>query len=86
VAIKFEKIHPGMVLWSRGKSRQGRTTLVRFSEWRVVVNEVDSAGRRALVSWNGNAPEWWSEYRLTRLFRAKKQKAGPGVGVQEMED
>lgn len=72
MAIKFEKIQPGMTLWSRAKLRQGNVTGLRVtSEWQVYVYEVDSARRRALVSWNTNAREWWSEARLKRLFSTK---------------
>lgn len=69
MAIKFEKIQPGMTLWSRATVQQGNVNgLKRMAEWSVVVQSVDSLNRRATVSWNGNAPEVWGEYRLTRLF------------------
>jgi hypothetical protein len=68
MAIKFEKIQPGMTLWSRGRVRRGRTTMSRMGEWPVYVKDVSPENRRALVSWNSNAPEWWGEGRLKRLY------------------
>lgn len=69
MAIKFEKIQAGMTLWSRAKVQQGNVKgLKRMGEWSVHVKEVDALNRRATVSWNGNVPEVWGEYRLTRLF------------------
>jgi hypothetical protein len=68
MAIKFEKIQPGMTLWSRGRVRMGRTTMSRMGEWPVYVKDVWPEARTALVSWNGNTPEVWGEGRLTRLY------------------
>lgn len=68
MAIKFEKIQPGMTLYDRHSHRMGNTTLRTIGEWRVKVLEVNAAEREALVSWNGNRPETWSAERLSRLF------------------
>lgn len=65
MAIKFEKIKPGMVLYDRHKYTMGNTTLRSLGEWPVRVLEVDGEKRRALVSWNHNRPEWVSERRLS---------------------
>lgn len=67
MAIKFEKIKPGMCLYDRHKYKMGNTTLRSLGEWDVRIIEVDSAQRRALVSWNSNSPEWYHERDLTRL-------------------
>lgn len=67
--IKFEKIKPGMLLWQRGRARD---VMRSYAEWSVRIIEVDSEHRRALVSWNTNKPEWWHEYRLSKLYTKRK--------------
>lgn len=75
MAIKFEKIQAGMTLWSRRKVQQGNVKGLKcMAEWPVCVMEVDTASRRALVSWNGNPAEWWPEYRLTRLYTRRMER------------
>lgn len=90
MAIKFEKIQPGMRLADIHSVRMGHTTMRRKGLWWVHVKEVEDKEiegphgkfrrRRALVSWNGNAFEWWSEHRLTRLFRENS------VTVKKLEE
>jgi hypothetical protein len=79
MAIKFEKIQPGMVLWDRHREKMGNTTMSRLGEWRVEVISVDAAHRNAVVSWNHNAPRVWSERQLTKLYakRISETKAVP---------
>lgn len=68
MAIKFEKIQAGMTLYDvRKNTGLGRW---KWNTWPVEVKEVDVVNRTALVSWNHNNIEWWSERRLTKL-RAK---------------
>jgi len=74
MAIKFEKIQAGMTLWSRGRQKMGNTTMSRMAEWPVYIEEVSPENRRAKVSWNGNAPEWWGEYQLKRLYTKRMAK------------
>jgi hypothetical protein len=67
MGVRFERLEAGMVLYERRRVRMGHTTMLTLSEWPVRVGEVDVGGRRALVSWNGNRPEWRSEHALKRL-------------------
>lgn len=76
--IKFEKIKAGDTLYDVHSYRMGNTTITTMGCWTVYVFEVDSTGRRALVSWNGNRKEWWSEVWLKRL-RAKKPEFETGL-------
>lgn len=69
--IKFEKIKAGDVLFDVHSYRMGNTTIRSMGCWEVKVVEVYPDKRSALVSWNGNTPEVWHEYRLARL-RAKE--------------
>lgn len=68
MAIKFEKIKPGMMLYDRHAHKMGNTTLRTIGEWSVRILEVDATTRTAKVSWNGNPPETYRERALTRLY------------------
>jgi hypothetical protein len=67
MAIKFEKIEPGMELLDIHRERMGNTTMSEWGLWKVRVISVDKAHRTAVVSWNGNAPKTWDAYRLQKL-------------------
>lgn len=67
MAIKFEKIQPGMRLYDRHRERMGNTNMRTLGEWPVKVIEVDAERRRALVSWNGNKPTWCYAAWLSKL-------------------
>jgi hypothetical protein len=68
MAIRFEKISPGMTLYERSKMRAGNTTLRTICEWPVRIISLDAAKREAVVSWNGNPARTWGERRLRALF------------------
>lgn len=65
----FNKIKVGDVLWDCRRQAMGNTTMGRMANWTVKVLELDPEKRKARCSWNGNAPDWWSEWRLSRLRR-----------------
>lgn len=71
MAIKFEKIKPGMVLYDVRKATGLQRYNVKWSTWHVCVVEVNADRREVLASWNSNPPEWMSERRITK-FRANK--------------
>jgi len=71
MAIKFEKIKPGMTLYDVRKNTG--MTRNKWSVWPVFVDEVDEENRTVMASWNGNAKEKMFEGRITK-FRAKKPK------------
>lgn len=79
MAIKFEKIQPGMTLWDAHTYLMGNTTLRSWGVWSVEVVEVDAEKRLALVRWNGNPATWWHASKLRKL-RAKKPKLVPDFG------
>ena len=68
MAIKFEKIKEGMVLYDRHTYVMGNTMLRSLGEWQVKILSVDPEKRQAVVSWNGNRPETYYERELTALF------------------
>jgi hypothetical protein len=67
MAIKFEKIQPGMTLYDRRMTRMGNTTMRSLGEWRVKVISVDAEARTALCSWNGNRPTKYHARNLEKL-------------------
>lgn len=69
--VAFNKINVGDTLWDCHKTRMGNTTMRRMGSWSVEVKDIDAQGRRALCSWNGNAPKWWSERQINKLRRTK---------------
>ena len=74
----FDKIKAGDRLWDCHRTKMGNTTLTKMGSWTVDVKEVDPVKRKALVSWNGNRPEWWGEGQLRRLRRSpvKEKRTG----------
>lgn len=68
MAIKFEKIEPGMDLLDVHSVRMGNTTMRELGCWDVRIISVDAENRSAMVSWNGNPPKRWFEGELRRLY------------------
>lgn len=85
MAIKFEKIVAGMRLYDLHSERMGSTTMRSMGVWFVDVLEVDVAQRRALVSWNGNKPEWKSAHTLTRYRAKRPELVTNGMGQQRLK-
>ena len=78
MAIKFEKIAPGMVLYDRHRYKAGNTRLTRMGEWSVRIISVDPDTRSAIVSWNGNPAKKMRERDLVKLYVKSKDD---GVSV-----
>jgi hypothetical protein len=68
MAIKFEKIQPGMMLFDVHSERAGNTTMKRWGDWPVRVISVDADSKSAMVSWNGNEPTRRYHHRLRKLY------------------
>jgi hypothetical protein len=73
MAIKFEKIEPGMTLLDIHSEPMGNTTMRELGCWEVKIISVDHEERTAMVSWNHNAPRKWFERNLTKLYREGKE-------------
>lgn len=73
MAIKFEKIEPGMTLLDIHSEQMGNTTIRQLGCWDVKVISVDKEKRSALVSWNGNPSRVWYQRQLERLYREDKE-------------
>jgi hypothetical protein len=68
MAIKFEKIKPGMVLLDIHSQRMGHTTMRELGCWEVRIISVCSETKTAMVNWNGNSPKRWFASELERLY------------------
>lgn len=71
MAIKYEKIKVGQVLYDVHSHRMGNTVMRTLGIWTVQVMELYPEERAALVSWNGNPPSKWRSMQLERLFANK---------------
>ena len=69
----FDKLTVGQDLWDYHKYKMGHTKMTTMGKWRVSVKEIDMENRRALCSWNGNTPRWYSEFQLKRLKVKQKE-------------
>jgi hypothetical protein len=74
MAIKFDKIKPGMKLLDIHSERMGNTTMRRLGMWPVEILSVNSALGLAEVSWNGNAKQTWAKRQLERLYTKPTKK------------
>lgn len=87
MAIKFEKIEPGMTLLDIHREKMGNTTMSEWGLWKVQVISVDRDKRTAVVSWNSNPAQTWDARRLERLctkptkaYRAQEEHRSKGGG------
>ena len=71
MAIKFEKIEPGMELMDVHRVRIGNTTMSQWGLWYVRIVSVDREAMTAVVRWNGNLPQTWRRRQLERLYTNK---------------
>lgn len=69
--VAFNTVKAGDTLYDCRRQRQGNTTMSRMATWIVRVIEVDAERRRALVSWNSNAPHWTDEHGLKSYRRSR---------------
>lgn len=68
MAIKFEKITPGMRLLDIHSVCMGNTTMRELKKWPVLVVSIDKIKRTAVVQWNSNKSEIWYERDLRKLY------------------
>lgn len=76
MAIKFDRLKPGEIVFDRHRQKMGNTTMSRMGEWMVKIIEIDHGNRTALVRWNGNSPTTWTKRQLERCFRTSMHRAG----------
>lgn len=72
MAIKFDKVKPGMVLLDIHSGPMGNTTMREWGCWKVRIIAVDTNG--ATVSWNGNPATRWTRRQIERLYTKTTKK------------
>lgn len=79
MAIKFERVKEGDVLWDYHSERAGNTTMRRWGNWPVKVVKLEERHGLpgAVVKWNYNREEWWGARRISKLRR----EPGPQRGM-----
>lgn len=76
MAIKFELIKAGDVLFQKVRQGMGNTTMKRDVVYDVRVVSIDDRG--ADVVWNGCNKARWGRHTMERLYRSKpKAKPDP---------
>lgn len=78
--MKFEKLKPGMVVYSVGKQKMGNTTLTTTTVWTVQIISVDQESRTAVASWNGNPPRKYYEHDIAKLKEKRPMLIRLGMG------
>lgn len=77
MAIKFEKIEPGMILLDIHREKMGNTTMSQWGCWPVKIISIDRVKRTARVVWNScNPEETWHARDLEKLYREGKEPKG----------
>lgn len=65
--MKFEKIKAGTTLIDEHCCKMGNTKMSRLGAWPVFIVSIDIEKRTAVVRWNHNPAQTYSEKRLKRL-------------------
>lgn len=68
MAIKFEKLQPGMRLLDVRRHKMGNTTLSEWGWWTVEILSINAAKQCATVRWNNNSPTEWPRHWLEKLY------------------
>jgi len=77
MAVKFDSVRPGDVLWQRTRRKMGNTTMGEDAVFSVLVKEILPDGG-AMCSWNGNPARRWSVRDVEKLFR-NRPKPKPNI-------
>lgn len=65
MAIKFEKIQDGMILYDVRKNTGFGSN--KWNVWEVKILSVDGKNRTVIASWNNNQPRIMHERAVTKL-------------------
>lgn len=66
--VALNSLKPGDRVWSVRRARYRG-----WDNWQVEIIEVDPEQREVLASWNGNAPQLFSEHHVKRWRRTRKE-------------
>ncbi|NDY89742.1 hypothetical protein [Ideonella livida] len=78
--MKFEKLKPGMTVYSVGRHKMGNTTMSTVAVWPVRIVEVDSEQRRCMASWNCNKPRLFFERDVSGWREKEPMLVSSGLG------
>lgn len=81
MAVRFETVKAGDVLYDVHREKMGHTTMSRLGWWRVVVKSIDHAKGVAWCSWNGNPPRRYGRRELAKLRRSIPAKLAEQSGT-----
>lgn len=82
--MKFEKLHPGMTVYSVGRHKMGNTTRSTVAVWTVRVLEVDAERRRVVASWNTNTPRTFYERDVAKWREKPPMLVGTIAGGKRL--
>ena len=72
MAVKFELVKAGDVLYDVHREKAGHTNMSRLGCWEVKVEEINHEEGWAMCRWNVmNPPKRWSRRRVEKLRRSK---------------
>lgn len=72
MAIKFDLVKVGDVLYDCHMQRMGNTTMRQMGTWRVVITEKREYG--VMASWNWNPPSYFPARIVERWRRSPRKK------------
>ena len=75
MAIKFESVKAGYVLYECHKYRMGNTKMSKMGSWTVRVISVDYEKKTAVCSWNGNEARTYPASAIRRWRRTPHKDA-----------
>lgn len=61
MAVSFETIKSGDILYDCHRHKLGNTTMSVMGVWHVYIREINLEKREVLTSWNGNPAKWVPE-------------------------
>lgn len=77
MAVSWNAVKTGDVLYSRTRQKMGNTTMRRTVEHSVKIISIDHESEKATVSWNGNQAKEWSRWAVGKLFRNPMKRKAP---------
>lgn len=70
MAISFDRVLPGDVLYDVRRRKMGNTTMSETVSYTVKIIETDTVKDCAFASWNSNPPKWMGRRQIEKLRRS----------------
>ncbi len=78
MAVKFETVKAGDVLYDVHREKMGNTTMSRLACFEVRIISIDHEKGEAQASWNGNPAQTYYRSSFERLRRSKPKQRESG--------